>query len=259
MNTRINPQPRRRRFDGVIQIVRYNRSQYVASLVAILVASAWLWFGNPNLGWLRLMVWSCILLAAWWSLASLVASHWIYDRSILYRWTWIPFFLPERPRHWLNLHAGLDESSAALHELFPESTGRTCDFYDAAEMSEPSIQRARAENTAMLAEHVDHRRLPFPDQTFDAVILLFAAHELRRASSRETFFHEIHRVLAPTGTVLLVEHVRDLANFAAFGPGFLHFMPRNEWHRLANIAGFEILKGQRMTPFVKTILLRKNK
>jgi SAM-dependent methyltransferase len=259
MNTLIHPKPKRRRFDGVIQIVRYNWSQYVGSLVAILAGSAWLWLGDPNPGWLRLIVWSGALLAAWWCLASLAASHWIYDRSELYRWTWIPYFLPTQPWHWLNLHAGLDESSTTLHELFPASTGRTCDFYDAAEMSEPSIQRARAENTVMLAEHVDHRRLPFPDQAFDAVFLLFAAHELRRTSSRETFFHEIRRVLAPKGTVLLVEHIRDLANFAAFGPGFLHFMRGNEWHRLASIAGLEIVKEQRMTPFVKTILLRRNK
>jgi len=64
-------------------------------------------------------------------------------------------------------------------------------------------------------------------------------------------------VLAVSGTVLLVEHLRDLANFAAFGPGYLHFMPRNEWRRLARIAGLEVEKEQSMTPFVKTMLLRR--
>ena len=257
MNTLAHHQPNRRGFGGLLQIVRYNWTQYAGSLAAILTGSVWLWFGNSDNQWLRLIVVGGVLLAAWWCIASLIASHWIYDRSELYRWTWIPSFLPARPRHWLNLHAGLDESSTTLHKLFPDSTGRICDFYDAAEMSEPSIQRARAENTAPPAEHADHRHLAFPEKSFDTVFLLFAAHELRRAPNREAFFREIRRVLAASGTVLLVEHVRDFANFAAFGPGYLHFMPGNEWRRLARIAGLEIEKEQRMTPFVKTMLLRR--
>jgi SAM-dependent methyltransferase len=123
-------------------------------------------------------------------------------------------------------------------------------------MSEPSIQRARAEQTALPAERISPREFPFPEHAFDVTFLLFAAHELRRASSRERFFREIRRVLAPSGTVLLVEHARDLANFAAFGPGFLHFMPGKEWKRLAKIAGLKVVIERRMTPFVKIYLLR---
>jgi len=257
MNTSDQHQPKRCRFDGLLRIVRYNWSLYAAGLLSIMIGSVWLWFGNTTYPWLRLIVAGGVLLAAWWWFASLAASHWIYDRSALYRWTWIPHFLPAKPRRWLNLHAGLDEASATLQKSFPDSTGRTCDFYDTAEMSEPSIRRARAKNTAPPAEHVDYRHLAFPDTTFDTVFLLFAAHELRRASSRETFFHEVSRVLTASGTVLLVEHVRDLANFTAFGPGLLHFMPSNEWRRLAKVAGLEIKKEQHMTPFVKVMLLRK--
>lgn len=258
MNTLADNQTSRCRFDGLWQIARYNWPQYAGAALVILAAGTWLCFGTESLGWLRPAVWIAALLAGWWSLASLVASHWIYDVSELYRWTWIPSMLSAKPRNWLNLHAGLDESSVALRELFPGSAGHICDFYDAAEMSEPSIQRARAEQGSPSAQHISHHRFPFGEEAFDTVFLLFAAHELRLALSREALFLEIRRVLAPLGTILLVEHVRDLANFAAFGPGFLHFMPGNEWRRLAKIAGLEIAKEQRITPFVKIILLRRS-
>ena len=257
MNTHAQNQANRRRFDGLLQIARYNWPQYVGAAAVVLVASAWLWFVDPSSGWLRLGVWIAALLAAWWSIASLVASHWIYDVSELYRWTWIPSVLPARPRCWLNLHAGLDESSSTLRHLFPESEGQIGDFFEADEMSEPSIQRARIEQDRDgTARRVNHRHLPFPDQSFDAVFLLFAAHEIRRPTSREAFMREVRRVLTLSGTVLLVEHGRDLANFVAFGPGFLHFMQGSEWHRLAKIAGLEIVLEQRMTPFVKIVQLR---
>jgi len=254
VNTAVQCQIRRHRFEGVLQIVRYNWPQYVAGSVAVLGAGAWLWCDNRNGGWLRFALWLAVLPAAWWCLASLAASHWIYDHSKLYRWTWIPSVLPAKPGHWLNLHAGLDESSAALRALFPDSNGQTCDFYDAAEMSEPGIRRARGERHATAGERVCYRRLPFSDETFDAVFLFFAAHELRGASGREAFFRELRRVLARSGKLLLVEHARDLANLAAFGPGFLHFMSAGEWRRLARVAGLQILQERRMTPFVRAIL-----
>ena len=88
------------------------------------------------------------------------------------------------------------------------------------------------------------------------MFVLFAAHEIRHATSRELFFHELRRVLAPDGTVLLVEHARDFANFAAYGPGFLHFLPPAEWRRLASITGLKLITEKRFTPFVRVIQLR---
>jgi SAM-dependent methyltransferase len=258
----MNPLPTspvpRSRFDGALQIVRYNWPQYAGSVAVVAVALWWLARNPQGASVLRAVAWAAALLSAWWVLASLAASHWIYDCSPLYRWTWIPDFLPAAPKRWLNLHAGLDESFATLAQLFPASSGQVGDFYVAGEMSEPSIQRAREEQqNAAPGMRVDPLQLPFTDQSFDTVFLLFAAHELRRAASREAFLREVRRVLAPGGTVLLVEHVRDLANFVAFGPGFWHFLPSAEWRRLAGVAELELVSERRMTPFVKVMLWRK--
>ncbi len=257
MNSESVKQAERGRFDGMRQILRYNLPQYFVGMVVVILGVGW-WYCRMGPVWLRMMGVTIALIAVWWSVASLIASYWIYDKSPLYRWAWISHILPAMPRRWLNLHAGLDESSAALRLLFADSTGNVGDFYDAAEMSEPSIQCARDERKCdSAAGFVDYRKLPFPAESFDTVFLLFAAHELRRARSREIFMREVSRVLSPSGTVLLVEHVRDLANFAAFGPGFFHFMPGSEWRRLAKIAGLDVVKEVRMTPFVKIMLLEK--
>lgn len=258
MNTASAITERRGRFDGAKQIVRYNWPQYVAGLVVVLLAAGWSVFGQPNPEWLR---WAALVIAGlvlWWSVASVAASFWIYDASPLYRWTWIPDALGMAPRRWLNLHAGLDESSAALRALFAEGEGETGDFFDPQEMSEDSIHRARSERERVSEPtRVNFRNLPYPDQFYDGIFLLFAAHELRRATSRKALFQEIHRVLAPSGRVLLVEHVRDLANFVAFGPGFFHFMTTREWRRVARSAGLRVIEERRMTPFVKIVRLEK--
>lgn len=250
---------KRGRFDGAKQIVRYNWPQYIAGLMIAALAAGWWVFGRQEPPWLRPAAFGVVVVVSWWSVASVLASFWIYDASPLYRWVWIPEVLSFAPRRWLNLHAGLDESSTELRRLFPVSEGEPGDFFNAAEMSEPSIQRARAEREQPAAVgRVNFRRLPYHDESFDCVFLLFAAHEIREAPSRESFFRELHRVLVPEGVILLVEHGRDLANFAAFGPGFLHFMTVDEWRRVARVAGLQVAAERRMTPFVKIILLKRN-
>jgi hypothetical protein len=56
---------------------------------------------------------------------------------------------------------------------------------------------------------------------------------------------------------VVVEHLRDLANTLAFGPGALHFLPRREWLRLAAASGLALHDEARLTPFVRAFFLAR--
>jgi len=137
-------------------------------------------------------------------------------------------------------------------------------MYDPSEMSEPSIERARRATAEghgpdphVAPLRCDFKALPLSDGDCDTVFLLFAAHEVRNRASREAFFRELHRSLTSGGVVVLVEHLRDVPNFLAFGPGFLHFLPRSEWLRLGVLSGLELEMEARFTPFVRLFVWRK--
>jgi SAM-dependent methyltransferase len=247
------------RYHGMLQILRYNRPMFAKTGAAALAAIlAVVLLPIPRL--LAILVLAGVAAGLLWSISSLLVSHWIYDLSPLSRWDWLASHLPAVPRHWVSLHAGLDETFGALARVFPTASatgGTVLDFFDAAEMTEPSIVRARQLSLDRAATPADFRSLPLADGSQDAIFLIFAAHELRRPESRERFFLEIARALAPGGRAVLVEHVRDGWNFLAFGPGFFHFLPRREWLRLAAAAGLAIREDFRITPFVAVLVLEK--
>jgi SAM-dependent methyltransferase len=197
-------------------------------------------------------------LTAFWSLSSLLASWYIYDHIAVTRWKWIPQTLSFPPKRWLNIHAGLDESTQALLQFFPNTEYLVLDIYDDREMTEPSIARARHLHPSPQPAIVGKLdALPFPDCDRDTLFLLFAAHEIRHPVRRREFFVEAARVLADSGQLLLVEHVRDWKNFVAFGPGFLHFYSRDEWLSVAHAAGLTIVREDSVTPFVRYFLMTK--
>src|SRR5262249_17435984 len=155
-----------------------------------------------------------------------------YDWSRLMAWDWVLKALGFNPKSWINLHAGVDESTPALREIFKDANGRVFDIFDAREMTEPSIRRARARargGVDLRPERVDYRRLPVATGTIDVATLLLSAHELRSETARSALFTELRRVLGPGGRVIVAEHLRDWANFLAFGPGVLHFHSRRTW------------------------------
>ena len=247
----------RAKYAGVLSILEYNRRYYVVSLCAMLAIAALLWSGQlPQTVEAALI--AAAVLPAFWTLSSLVASWYIYDHVGVTRWNWLPPILSFPPRQWLNIHAGLDESTPALAQFFPGSEFTVLDIYDPEEMTEPSIARARQLHpSAQPAAIAKLNALPLPDGARDTLFLLFAAHEIRQPARRAQFFVEAARVLAGSGQLLLVEHLRDWKNFAAFGPGFLHFYPRHEWLRVAHAAGLAVVREDRVTPFVRSFLIGK--
>ena len=244
----------RGQFDGVLQIVRYNWTLYI---VAVLVSTLVVFLVDvvhPPAALAGLLILGA-LAAVFWLALSLAVSHYVYDRSDLYRWEWIRERVAPNPRHVVNIHAGLDETSPALQEMYPAAEVTILDIYDPAEMPEPSIARARREARSPLASvNADFRRLPLETASADLVAVIFVAHELRRATSKEAFFREAWRVLPPGGRLLLVEHLRDGWNLAAFGPGAFHFFPRQEWLRVAGATGFQLADEFSRTVFVRAFV-----
>ena len=253
----VSDQPRGK-YAGMLQIIRFNWRVYVAALLicgAVLATLALLPMPNR----VRWLSWGFVACTGYWMVASLLAAHWIYDRSEVYHWTWIKETLPFVPRRWANVHVGLDESSAALKQMFPTSEGVILDVFTPAEMPSRSISEARRlAAKGIRTEEADFRALPFSEAELDTVFLLFSAHEIRKRESRHVFFRELQRVLKPGGCVLLVEHLRDFNNFLAFGPGYFHFHSRSAWHEAAGSAQFRVEKEFSLTPFVRIFLLRKS-
>lgn len=246
-----------RRFQGVVRIVRFNVQFYVLSgigltITAILLASRRL----PSL--LALMILCCATAGAFWTLSSLLVSWYVYDHVGVTRWHWLPGWIPIPPQRWANIHAGLDESTTALRDLFPGTEGCVVDIYDPKEMDEPSIARARQLHpSAETFRAGKYDALPLAEGSCDAILLLFSAHEVRAAEHRTQLLRETRRSLREEGYVILVEHLRDWKNFLAFGPGFFHFHSRRSWLGSIREAGLVVEGESHVTPFVECFLLRR--
>ena len=251
--------PHRAPYQGLALIMRLHWPVYVFGTGAALFAATlakWMDLHPLVSG----AIWAGAAFGLLWMCVSLCVSYYVYDHSRMYDWAWLPKILPRFPRRWVNLHAGLDELSPALPVLFPNAQGQVIDMFHPDEMTEPSIQRAREVNGRPVTGQLRaFPQLPLGDETRDTAVLFMVAHEMRRPETRVAFFKELHRVLEKRGTVLVVEHLRNSWNFAAFGPpGYFHFLPDAEWKRVGKEAGFGLNKEEMLTPFVKAFVFEKN-
>jgi hypothetical protein len=246
----------RKSFEGMLNILVFNWPLYGISLLVTLLCITVVRLPLPFIVKLLLLVVAAS--SSYFFIVSLVAAFIIYDWSPLYRWMWLKEVLPTAPRRIVNLHAGLDETSPILRLLFPNAELVVLDFYAPQHMTEPSIAQARRlQSPQARATSVRHDALPLPDCSCSAVLLFLSAHEIRDAQQRLALFHELERILEKMGTVLLVEHNRNLANLLAFGPGVFHFYPQAEWLRVAMEAGLRVARISSCTPFISIMLLQK--
>lgn len=257
MNQNSNVINRRGRFQGVWQIFCYNWPWFVGSaafkLLTLVVITL-----LPMPFVLKALLLTAASLAILGATLSLVASHWIYDRSEINRWTWVKRCLPAAPAAWTNIHAGLDESSEPLSDLYGHTARQVLDIYDPTTMTEPAIKRARASHAVTIpCVKAKADCLPLSSDSQDCIFMIFAAHEVRDPVERDQLFAEAARALAPGGRLVLVEHLRDLANAVAFGPGCFHFLPKQEWLRVTVKAGLSLVSEEKITPFVSVFVFEK--
>jgi SAM-dependent methyltransferase len=245
-------------FAGTLTIVQMNWPRYVLAGVIVVTTAMPIAFDLPPA--IRVALWSAASLALFWVIMSVVGAHIVYDRSDLFTWRWMRDVLEVAPTRWINIHAGLNSlPRPIISRLFPKATGLSVDIFDPTEMTEASIHRARVAlpmDPHSLPGRFDH--LPIYCGDADVAFIILAAHELRRDESRLALFRELHRVVRAGGTVVLVEHVRNLANFIAFGPGAFHFFSRRNWMRAATAGGFDLTRELSFLPLVHAFILRRS-
>ncbi len=149
------------------------------------------------------------------------------------------------------LHAGLDNASAHVRQLWPDADVQVVDFYDPATMTEPAITRARG--GAPEDDKIEDLR-----SGLDAAFVVLAAHELRTRTDRAAFFSRVAKALKPAGQLILVEHLRDLPNAFVYGPGAWHFLPRADYLTAFEDARLGVREEHAITPFLRLWVLNRS-
>ena len=237
-------------WSGALQIIRFNWPTYLLGAGAVAAGLGAL--AIPGLP--RAAVLLALLPASFWLIASVLVSHWVYDLSPLADWAWLPGWLAVTPGRWILIQTGFDSTHGQVAERLPTKPAAVVDLYGRPGVGGGSVRRARAENAA---EAGSVGALPEAPAACDTVLAIFSLHEIRAPEARVDYFKTILRALAPGGRLVLVEHLRDWRNFAAFGPGFVHFHSEREWRRCADAAGFRLEKSTSVTPFVKAFCWSK--
>jgi ubiquinone/menaquinone biosynthesis C-methylase UbiE len=245
----------RKPFQGVLNIIRFNWHFYAFSasiIVFIFLIQHYLISSGVTAGIFAFLIGCSIII-------SLVVSSYIYDFSDLYKLSWLSGLQSDKKERIININAGFDETSILLKQKFENCELFVADFYNSTKHTEVSIRRARKvyppfPNTIQ----VSTTHLPVQDNSTDKVFNFLSAHEIRNEEERITFFRELHRVVKPTGKVIVTEHLRDTANFLAYNIGFFHFHSKATWLKTFRLSGFEVSKEIKTTPFITTFILEKN-
>jgi SAM-dependent methyltransferase len=240
---------KRRQFQGVLNILSFNRHFYFFGLavLAVLVASRLL------IEWSDTAFWLIIAAFLYGLIMPLIVSAYVYDFSGYYKFDWLKeiFTGDKAPELIVNINAGFDETSFIIKNKFPESDLKVFDFYNAKQHTEAAIIRARKVSLVYPdTQQISSDLIPLKDHTVDIVFLLSAVHEIRSDEEKARFLKECYRLCKPGAKIVMVEHLRDFPNFLAFSVGFTHFFSRSTWKKAFNRAGFSSFKETKFTPFM---------
>jgi len=245
----------RHRWQGLASVLRFNWPVFTgAGLLVLALLAAASWLANPLGAW----VWLPALGALGALLLSLLATAYAYDLGGLYRLGWLDPHLEGVDRA-ANVHAGFDETSILLRHRYPNLELAILDFHDPERHTEPSIARARRvapSPPGTLAANSD--ALPLPSSSQPRILVILAAHEIRDPGERTRFLAELRRCLARDGRILLVEHLRDLANVVAYQFGAWHFHSRADWLTRFREAGLVPVGERRLNRLITCFELRRD-
>ena len=239
----------RKKFQGVLNIISFNRHFYyygVATLLLILLAAHFLDL-SPAINIL------IILGFIYGLLTPLIISAFVYDYSGFYNFDWLDNYIEDRSKEMkvVNINAGFDETSFIIKSKLKNADLEVYDFYDEDQHTEPAIVRARKVSlTYPNTKQIESNAFPSEDNSADIIFLLSSVHEIREFGEKVEFLKECLRICKPKGKIIMVEHLRDLPNFLAFTIGFTHFFSRSVWKKAFSEAGFKSFKEKKFTPYM---------
>lgn len=240
---------KRRKFQGVLNILSFNRHFYVFGLVALSLIIGCKFIFNWNSILFSLIIFGFI----YGLIMPLIVSAYVYDFSGFYNFNWLKKINLEDAEQNLNLNinAGFDETSYILKNILPKSELQVFDFYNSKQHTETAIIRARKVSLVYPnTQQIKSNAIPLNDNSVDNIFLLSAIHEIRKQDEKVQFLKECRRVCKTNGNVIMVEHLRDLPNFLAFTIGFTHFFSETTWEAAFSEAGFTSIKETKFTPFM---------
>ncbi|WP_435415813.1 class I SAM-dependent methyltransferase [Polaribacter aestuariivivens] len=247
----------RKKFQGVLNILSFNRHFYIIGCtVLFLMISICLIFNVPNF-----IIWLIIGAFLYGLLMPLIVSAYIYDFSGYYNFSWLnPFKINDSKENtFVNINAGFDETSFIIKNKFPKSDLKVFDFYNVDKHTEPAIVRARKVTLEYPnTQQTKYNAIPLADNSVDVIFLLSAVHEIRNNEEKIEFLSECKRICKPNGRVIMVEHLRDIANFFAFSVGFTHFFSNKTWKHVFKKAGFTSINETKFTPFMSIFNIINN-
>jgi len=246
----------RSQLQGTLNIVRFNWHLYLLAFIGLIILSFAAYFSE---GLLRPIFLAAATVSFLTLFVSLAVSFYVYDLSGFYDLKWIDgISIPESGKT-ANISAGFDETTELLKKKFPMSEISAMDFYDPEKHTEISIERARKAYPAQSEiRRITTANLPFENNSFDTIFLIFAAHEIRSFEERRIFFAELSRIVKTDGKIIVTEHLRDAANVLAYNIGSFHFYPHAAWCKIFVSANLLIKQELKITPFVTTYVLEKN-
>lgn len=239
----------RRKFQGVLNILSFNRHFYVVGLIVLAIII----FSQLIIGWSTLILWIIIGLFLYGLLMPLLVSAYVYDFSKYYNFNWLNNIknLNKNASNIVNINAGFDETSYILNEFFSQSELSVFDFYNKEKHTEPAIVRARKVSLEFPnTRQINSNNIPMKDKSVDIVFLLSAAHEIRQHNEKVAFLKECKRICKDQGQIIMVEHLRDLPNFLAFSIGFTHFFSKKAWIKAFKEAGITSISETKFTTFM---------
>ena len=239
----------RRKFQGVLNILSFNRHFYIVGLIVLAALIALHIF----MGWPSFLLWMIVVSFLYGLLMPLKVSAYVYDFSGFYDFDWLDPYIRDgdKIKKIVNINAGFDETSFILPHKLPGAELRVFDFYNAKRHTEPAIVRAR--KVTMFypgTQQIESNAIPMDSSSVDIVFLLSAVHEIRSHEEKVLFLKECRRICKADGKVIMVEHLRDFPNFVAFTIGFTHFFSRAAWKKSFTEAGFSSFEETKFTPFM---------